>query len=59
MKFNPGKATIYTVPPVNPGETGGMAVLDDEGYLVAYKRVRDNKIREWDWVRNDFVQNRA
>jgi hypothetical protein len=58
MRFNPGKAKIWVVPPVNPGEYGGMAVLDNEGYLIAYKRKRDNDLRNWDFVRADFRENR-
>ena len=56
MKFDARKHNIYTVPPVNPGEPQGLGILDKEGYLIAYKRVNDNNLRDWDFVRADYLR---
>jgi hypothetical protein len=53
MKFDARNYKIWAVPPVNPQETGGMAVLGEDGRLIAYKRNRNNDLKNWDYVRAD------
>lgn len=53
MKFDGRQAKVFTL------SNGGAAVIDANNKLVAYKRKIDKDLRNWDYVRADFVGKRA
>lgn len=55
MKFDGRKAKIWEVPAAKSGESNGLAILDTDYKLIAYKVVANNDLRNWDWVRADYL----
>lgn len=33
---------------------GGLAILDKENKLIAYCKIKPNRVEIWDWVRADY-----
>ena len=45
MKYNAYGKKVHNVP------NGGLAILDNDNKLVAYKLKNDGDLKNWDWVR--------